>query len=144
MIFSVGSNSFRSTSLVLSPSLVDKGAIFSAAADVGNFFWWSRWTLAVIYDSGRYFEISFSVSPGHVVKDPYLISWSRARLFGQHRILWLKIANYCFDVGRYTLGCRGAIFLMLLHKRGSSMFACLLFCYGWWIGNCHNPFVGSW
>ena len=43
-------------------------------------------TFAVISDSGRYFEISFSVSPGHIENDPFLIAWSRVRLIGQKRI----------------------------------------------------------
>ena len=68
------------------PSLVDKGVTFAAAAAAGRCFCWSRRYFAVISDSGRYFEISFSVSHGHVEKDPYLIAWSRVRLVGQQRI----------------------------------------------------------
>ena len=41
------------------------------------------------------------------------------------------------------MGCRGTIGIMWLHVLCSSMFACLLFWYGWWIWNHHNPFVGS-
>ena len=67
---------------MFSPALVDKGATFSAAAVVGRCFCWSRCPFDVISDSGRYFEISFSMSPGHVEKDPSLIAWSRVRLVG--------------------------------------------------------------
>ena len=71
---------------MFSPDLVDKGVTFAAAAAAGRCFCWSRCPFAVISDSGRYFEISFSVSPGHIDKDPSLISWSRVRLVGQQRI----------------------------------------------------------
>ena len=47
-----------------------------------------RCPFAVIYNSGRYFEISFSVGPGHVEKYPSLIAWSRVSLVGQQRIWW--------------------------------------------------------
>ena len=67
---------------MFSPALVDKGVTFIAAAAAGICLFWSRCPYSVIYDSGRYFEISFSVSPGHVEKDPSLISWSRVRFFG--------------------------------------------------------------
>ena len=72
---------------MFSPALVDKVVTFAAAAADVHCFCWSRCPFAVIPDSGRYFEISFSVSPGHVEKDPSLISWSRVRLVGQHSIL---------------------------------------------------------
>ena len=85
-IFSVGSNIWRINSLVFSPALVDKGVTFADADAAGSFFCWSSCPFAVIYDSWRYFEISFSVSPGHVEKDPSLISWIRLRLVGQQRI----------------------------------------------------------
>ena len=85
-MFSVGSNSWRSTSLVSSPDLVGKGVTFSADAAAGCSFCWSRCPFDVIYDSGKYFEISFSVSPRHVEKDPSLIAWIRVRLVGQKRI----------------------------------------------------------
>ena len=42
--------------------------------------------LVVISDSGRYFEMSLSVSPGRVANDPSLIVWSRGRLVWQSRI----------------------------------------------------------
>ena len=53
--------------------MVDKSVTFSAAAADGHCFCWSRCPFAVISDSGRYFEINLSVSPGHVEKDtsPY-------------------------------------------------------------------------
>ena len=72
---------------MFSPSLVDKSVTFAAAAATGSCFCWSRCPFAVISDSGRYFEIRFSVSPGHVGKYPSLIDWSRVRLVGQQRIL---------------------------------------------------------
>ena len=65
---------------------MDKGVIFAAAAAAGCCFFWSRCPFDVIYDSGRYFEIILSVSPGHVEKDPSLIAWSRVCLVGQKRI----------------------------------------------------------
>ena len=71
---------------LFSPDLVDKGVTFSAADAAGRCFCWSRCPFSVIYDYGRYFGISFSVSPGHVEKDPSLIAWSRVRLVGQKRI----------------------------------------------------------
>ena len=71
---------------MFSPDFVDKGVTFAAAATDGHCFCWYRCHFAVISDSGRYFEISFSVSPGHVEKDPYLIACSRVRLVGQQRI----------------------------------------------------------
>ena len=70
------------------PVLVDKGVIFAAATAAGSCFCWSRCYFAVISDSRRYFEISFSVSPGYVEKNPSLISWIRVRLVGQKRIWW--------------------------------------------------------
>ena len=81
---------------MFSPDLVDKGVIFAAAAAAGCCFCCSRCPFAVIPDSGRYLEISFSVSPGHVENDPSLIVWSRVRLVGQHR-LWGFVAPlvYC-------------------------------------------------
>ena len=71
---------------MFSPDLVDKGVTFSAAAAAGRCFCWSRCPFAVISNSGRYFEISFSVSPGHVEKYPSLVDWSRVRLVGQQRV----------------------------------------------------------
>ena len=71
---------------MFSPDLVDKGVTFSAAAAAGRCFCWSRCPFAVISDSGRYFEIIFSVSPGHVEKDLSLIVWSRVCLVGQQRV----------------------------------------------------------
>ena len=67
---------------MFSPALVDKGVTFVEDDASGRCFCWYRCTFSVISDSGRYFEISFSVSPGHVEKDPSLISWSRVRLVG--------------------------------------------------------------
>ena len=71
---------------MFSPDLVDKGVTFAAAAAVGHCFCWSRCPFAVISDSGRYFKIRFSVSPGHVENDPSLIAWSRVCLVGHQRI----------------------------------------------------------
>ena len=68
------------------PDLVDKGVIFVSDAAAGHCFCWSRCSFSVISDSGRYFEISFSMSPGHVDKDLFLIAWSRVRLVEQQRI----------------------------------------------------------
>ena len=62
---------------MFSPVLVDKGVTFDAAAAAGLCLCWYMDPFAVISDSGRYFEIIFSVSTGHVDKDPYLISWIR-------------------------------------------------------------------
>ena len=67
---------------MFSPDLVDKGVTFTDDAAAGRCFCWSRCPFDVISDSGRYFEISFSVSPGHIEKDPSLIACSRVRLFG--------------------------------------------------------------
>ena len=66
---------------MFSPDLVDKGVTFSDAAASGHCFCVSRCHFAVIYDYGKYFEIIFSVSHGHVEKDPSLIAWIR--------VLWL-------------------------------------------------------
>ena len=71
---------------MFSPDLVDKGVTFAADAAAGRCFCWPRCPFSVISNSGRYFEISFSASPGHVEKDPSLIAWSRVRLFGQQMI----------------------------------------------------------
>ena len=71
---------------MFSPSLVDKGVTFAAAAAAGRCFYWSRCPFAVISVSGSYFISSFSVSPGHVEKYPSLIAWSRVRLVGHQRI----------------------------------------------------------
>ena len=71
---------------MFSPDLVDKGVTFAAAASSGSFFCWFWCPLAVIYDFGIYFDIIFSVIPGYVTKDPYLISWSRVHLVGQQII----------------------------------------------------------
>ena len=65
------------------PALVGKCVTFSAAASAGSWFCCSKVPLDVISDYGRYFGISFSVSPGHVDKDPSLIAWSRVRLVGK-------------------------------------------------------------
>ena len=81
--FSVRSNIWRSTSLLFPPDLVDKGVTFASASAAGRCVFWSRCHFDVISDSGRYFDIIFSVSPGHVEMDPSLISWSRVRLVGQ-------------------------------------------------------------
>ena len=59
---------------MFSLDLVDKDVTFSAAAATGRCFWWSRCPFGVIFDSRIYFEISFSVSPVHVEKDPSLIA----------------------------------------------------------------------
>ena len=67
---------------MFSPALVDKCVTFSAASAAGCLFYWYRCPLSVISDSGRYSEISLSVSPGHVAKDPYFIAWSRVLLVG--------------------------------------------------------------
>ena len=71
---------------MFSPTLVDKCATLSATAATDRCFCWSKFPLAVISDSGRYFEIIFSLSPLHVAKDPSLIAWIRVSLFGQKRI----------------------------------------------------------
>ena len=71
---------------MFSPALVDKYVTFTATDSTGRCFWWYRFPFFVISDSGRYFEISFSVSPGDIEKDPSLVSWSRVRLVGQQRI----------------------------------------------------------
>ena len=68
------------------PSLVDTFVTFASDSAAGNYFCWSRCPLVVISDSGRYFEMSFSVSPGHVVEDPSLIYWSRVILVWHQRI----------------------------------------------------------
>ena len=60
---------------MFSPALVYKGVTFETAAAAGSCFCWSRCPFAVIYDSGRYFEIIFSMSSGHDEKDPSLIVW---------------------------------------------------------------------
>ena len=71
---------------MFSPGLVDKGVTFAAAAESGCCFCWSRCPFDVIYNSGIYFEIIFSVIPGHVEKDQSFIVWSRVNLVGQQRI----------------------------------------------------------
>ena len=68
------------------PALMDKGVTFSADDAAGFCFCWSRCPFSVISDSGRYFEIRFSESPGHFEKDPLFIAWIRLRLVGQQRI----------------------------------------------------------
>ena len=73
---------------MFSPSLVYKGVTFAAAATSGRCFCWSRCHFGMISDYGRYFEMSFSVSPGRVEKDPSLIACIRICLVGQQRILW--------------------------------------------------------
>ena len=67
---------------MFSSALVDKCVAFASAAAAGHCFFWSRCPLVVISDCGKYFEMSFSVSPGHVEKDQSLISWSSVRLVG--------------------------------------------------------------
>ena len=71
---------------MFSPLLVDKGVKFPADVAAGRCFIWSRCPFAVISNYRRYFEISFSMSPVHVEKDPYLIDWSRVRLVVQKNI----------------------------------------------------------
>ena len=71
---------------MFSPDLVDKGVTFAAAAAAGHCFCWFRCIFAVISDSGGYFEIGFSVSPGRIEKDQSLITWIRVRLVGHQRI----------------------------------------------------------
>ena len=69
------------------PALMDKGVLFAASAAAGgSCLFWSRCPFYMISDSGRYFEIGFSVGPIHVEKDTLLISWIRIRLVGQQRI----------------------------------------------------------
>ena len=70
---------------MLSPSFVVKCITFAAANDPGRCFCWSRFPLTVISYFGRYFEISFDVSPGHVVKAPSLIAWIGVSFVGQKR-----------------------------------------------------------
>ena len=67
-------------------AFVDKGVTFADDAAAGCCFCLFRCPFDVIYDSGRYFEISFSMSPGHVEKDPSLIAWSTVHLVGHQRI----------------------------------------------------------
>ena len=81
------------------PALVDKCVTFSSTDASGCCFFWSKYPLSMISDSVRYFEISFSVGPGHVAKDPYLIAWSRVYLVGQQSIWWLKFSKSFWDVG---------------------------------------------
>ena len=71
---------------MFSPFLVDNCVTSAAAASDVFCFGWSSCPFAVIYDSRRYFEISFSVSPCHVEKYLSLIFCSRVRLVGQQRI----------------------------------------------------------
>ena len=73
--FLVGSNSWNSITFVFSPVFVVIGITFAAAYYTDRCLCWYRCPLYVISDSGRYFEISFAVSPGHVAKDPSFISW---------------------------------------------------------------------
>ena len=68
--------------------LVKKGVTFVASAAAGSCFCWSRCPFAVICYSGRYFEISSPVSPGHVDNGPSFIAWSRVRLVGHQMVLW--------------------------------------------------------
>ena len=63
-------------------TLVDIGVTFSAATDTDCCFFWSKCTLALIYDSVRYFVNSFAVSPFHVAKDSSFIAWSRVHFLG--------------------------------------------------------------
>ena len=58
----------------------------------------------MISDSGRYFEISLSVGPVQVDKDPSLIYWIRVSLFGQQRILWLKNLSLAVMLGDMRWG----------------------------------------
>ena len=64
---------------MFSLALVSNGVTFLADSDTGCCLCWSRCPLSVVSDSGRYFEKSFSVSPGHVAKDPYFIACIRVR-----------------------------------------------------------------
>ena len=57
---------------MFSPVLVDKDVTFAADVAAGNCFCWSRCPFDVISDSEIWFDISFSVSPGHVEKDPII------------------------------------------------------------------------
>ena len=68
---------------MFSPDLVDKVVTFAAAAAAGRCFCWSRCPFDVISDSGRYIEISFSVSTVNFEKDTSLIACSRVCLVGQ-------------------------------------------------------------
>ena len=63
---------------MLYPVLVGKVVTFPAAAAAGRYFYWYRCPLAVISDSGGYFEISLSVSPGHVAKIPVILELNLA------------------------------------------------------------------
>ena len=56
--------------IFFTPELVDTGVTFASFDVTGTIFCWLRRNLAVIYDSGRNFVISFSVRTGHVEKDP--------------------------------------------------------------------------
>ena len=52
--------------------------------------------MAVISDSGIFFQIIFSVSPGHVSKDLSLISWSRVCFLGSRGYddkTWISIVG---------------------------------------------------
>ena len=71
---------------MFSSDLVAKGVTFSIADSAFHCFFWSRFPLDVISDYGRYFEMSLSVSPGRVTKDPSLIACSRGSLVWQIRI----------------------------------------------------------
>ena len=42
--------------------------------------------MAMIYDSGRYFEMIFAVITVHIAKDSSLVAWSRVRFVGQKMI----------------------------------------------------------
>ena len=66
-----------------SPALVDKDVKFATDDAANHCFFCSMCPFSGISDSGRYFEISFSVGPVHVEKDPSLIAWRRVRLVGQ-------------------------------------------------------------
>ena len=70
---------------MLSPSFVVKCVTFAAATNPGRYFCSSRFPLIAIHYSGRYFEISFDVSPGHVVNASSLISWIGLSFVGQQR-----------------------------------------------------------
>ena len=71
---------------MFSTDLLATGVTFAAAAATGCCFYCSRRSLDVIYDSRRCFEMSFAVSPVHVMKAPSLIAWNRVQFFGQKRI----------------------------------------------------------
>ena len=55
----------------------------------------------MIYDSRRYFKISFSMNPGHVDKDISLIAWIRViwlGIIGSDGKKWLGLAAMLDDI----------------------------------------------